>query len=287
MRTFTSILGNSQKLDGGAMFGNAPKALWSKWISSDEHNRIPLNCRALLVQNDNTNILLEAGIGMFFDPKLKDRYGVVEENHVLLNSLAAQNLKHEDIHFVVLSHLHFDHAGGLLSAWQENHIPQLLFPNAKFIVSKKAWERAIDPHTRDRSSFVPHLNHLLEKSERLKIVNTENAKILGDGFSFRYSHGHTPGLLHTMVDMPAGPIIFASDLIPGTAWVHLPVTMGYDRAPEQLVDEKKEILNFAIKNHARLFYTHDHKVALSKIHQEDNGRFVATEMVENAMKVAE
>lgn len=281
------MLGNSQRLDGGAMFGNAPKALWSKWILPDEQNRILLNCRALLVQNDNKNILLETGIGVFFDPKLKDRYGVVERNHVLLDSLVAVGLKHEDIHFVVLSHLHFDHAGGLLSAWEENRIPQLLFPNAKFVISKKAWERALNPHFRDRVSFIPHLNNLLQKSNRLKIVTNQNAKFLGDGFSFRYSDGHTPGLLHTVVDMPHGPIIFASDLIPGTSWVHLPITMGYDRAPEQLIDEKKDLLNFALKNRARLFYTHDHKTALSKIQQEDNGRFIATEMIEKVVKIAE
>ncbi|MFW6087851.1 MAG: MBL fold metallo-hydrolase, partial [Myxococcota bacterium] len=83
MRTISSVLGNSQRLDGGAMFGNAPRALWSRWIQPDDRNRIPLACRAMLVRDGGRNILFEAGIGAFFEPKLADRYGVVEREHVL------------------------------------------------------------------------------------------------------------------------------------------------------------------------------------------------------------
>src|SRR5690242_3106486 len=84
-----SLVGNSQRLDGGAMFGNAPRALWSRWIAPDEQNRIPLACRCLLVKDlDGRNVLFETGIGAFFEPALRERYGVVEERHVLLDALA-------------------------------------------------------------------------------------------------------------------------------------------------------------------------------------------------------
>ena len=92
MRTLTPLLGNSQRLDGGAMFGNVPRAMWSKWLPPDEANRVPLACRCLLVRDTESeegprNILLEAGIGAFFEPKYRERYGVLESEHVLLNSL--------------------------------------------------------------------------------------------------------------------------------------------------------------------------------------------------------
>jgi glyoxylase-like metal-dependent hydrolase (beta-lactamase superfamily II) len=164
-----SILGNSQKLDGGAMFGNAPRALWAKWAPPDEQNRISLACRALLASPLNgRTVLFETGIGAFFEPKLRERYGVVEERHVLLESLRAAGFEHEDIDVVVLSHLHFDHAGGLLAPWREGHAPQLLFPNATYVVSAACWERARDPHPRDRASFIPELPGLLEQSGRLE-----------------------------------------------------------------------------------------------------------------------
>ena len=117
-RLLYSVEGNWQRLDGGAMFGNAPKALWERWADADEHNRIRLSCRCLLIREPSRWILFETGIGAFFEPRLKDRYGIVEAEHVLLENLAALGLSHEDIDVVVLSHLHFDHAGGLLTAWE-------------------------------------------------------------------------------------------------------------------------------------------------------------------------
>ena len=161
-RRLYSILGNSQKLDGGAMFGNAPRALWERWAAPDARNRIDLACRALLIREPNLNILLETGIGASLEPKLKDRYGVQEADHVLLSSLAKIGLSHEDIDVVVLSHLHFDHAGGMLSAWGPKQAHQLLFPNATIIVGSEAWERACTPHPRDKASFIPELQVLLE-----------------------------------------------------------------------------------------------------------------------------
>ena len=142
MRTLTTLTGNSQKLDGGAMFGNAPKALWQRWMPADELNRIDLGCRALLVQEEERNILVETGIGAFFSPELKQRFGVQEDRHVLLDSLAALGLSDADIDIVVLTHLHFDHAGGLLAAWQDDQPPRLLFPHAQFVTGRQQWQRA-------------------------------------------------------------------------------------------------------------------------------------------------
>src|SRR5262245_30289415 len=115
------------------MFGNAPKAMWEKWIPPDDQNRIPLACRALLVRDNDRVILLEAGIGAFFDPMLRTRYGVVEDHHVLLESLAAAGITPEAVDVIVLSHLHFDHAGGVLAAWQDGKTPALVFPRATYV----------------------------------------------------------------------------------------------------------------------------------------------------------
>src|SRR5690242_10988909 len=191
-----SLLGNSQKLDGGAMFGNAPRAMWSKWIAPDEQNRIPLACRCLLATGlDGKNVLFESGIGAFFEPRLRERYGVVEDRHVLLDSLREAGFGHEAIDVVVLSHLHFDHAGGLLAGWREGAAPSLLFPNATYVVSAGCWERARHPHPRDRASFIPELPDLLEGSGRLEIVDGAHSRVLGDAVRFHYSDGHTPGLM--------------------------------------------------------------------------------------------
>jgi glyoxylase-like metal-dependent hydrolase (beta-lactamase superfamily II) len=280
IRRAWSILGNSQRLDGGAMFGNAPRALWSRWITPDEHNRIPLACRCLLIREERPegvrHILCETGIGAFFEPKLRDRFGIQEEEHVLLRELAKIDLEPEDIDIVVLSHLHFDHAGGLLTAWREDQAPQLVFTQAHYIVGQDALERARHPHSRDRASFIPALIPLLEDTGRLEVVSPgQTSAILGQGYRFHQSDGHTPGQLLIEVEGSDGPLVFCGDLIPGTPWVHLPITMGYDRFPELLIEEKERLLNDILNRRGRLFFTHDSAYACAELMRDERGRFRA------------
>jgi len=272
----TAIEGNKQRLDGGAMFGNAPKTVWEKWVKPDAQNRIPLNCRAMLLEINGKKILCETGIGAFFEPKLADRYGVVETTHQLLSNLAKLGTTEAAIDYVILSHLHFDHAGGLLPSWQEqlNGRKDLLFANAKYVVSRSAFERAKKPHPRDKASFIPGLAEQLESSGRLIIVDgSSHSEVFPEILSFFFSDGHTPGHMHTIATSGAKKIVFAGDLVPGRAWVHLPITMGYDRNAEQVIDEKKKFFDKFANDNSWIFYTHDHEVAMSHVRQTETKRY--------------
>lgn len=274
MRTLTTLRGNSQKLDGGAMFGNAPKALWQRWMPADEQNRIDLGCRALLVQEAGRNILIETGIGAFFSPEMKQRFGVQEERHVLLDSLAEVGLSDADIDIVLLTHLHFDHAGGLLAPWEDGQPMRLLFPNAQFVTGRSHWQRARHPHPRDRASFIPELLDLLEGSGRLQLLDQQgHCDLLGPDWRLHWSDGHTPGQLLPEVAMPDGPVVFAGDLIPGAPWVHLPLTMGYDRFPEGLIEEKERLLDSLLARNGRLVFTHDPRIAMGRVARDEHQRY--------------
>ena len=268
-----AVEGNRQRLDGGSMYGNCPRALWQRWSPPDEQNRIDLACRALLIEEPDRRILCETGIGAFLEPRLRERYGVIESGHVLLDSLEALDVPPESIDLVILSHLHFDHAGGLLTAYEQGIAPRLLFPRARFLVSRAAFERARTPTLRDRASFIPELPGLLEASGRLELVQGASSETLGPGYRFRFSGGHTPGLMLTEIETGQGPLLFAGDLAPGRPWLHLPITMGYDRFPEQLVEEKRTLFEELHGRGGMLFFTHDAEVSFVKLVKDEQGRF--------------
>lgn len=282
MLSVSSVLGNSQRLDGGAMFGNAPRAVWQRWCPPDELGRIELSCRCFLVDDGERKILVETGVGAFFEPKLRERFGVLEERHVLLDSLRALGLGPEDIDVVLLSHLHFDHAGGLLTAHSEGSSPELCFPRAEFVVGEVAWERAKAPHVRDRASFIPELASLLEKSGHLQIVDDGalHHPALGKRVMLRASSGHTPGMLIPTLRGKQSTATFCADLIPGVPWVHLPITMGYDRFPEKLIDEKRALFE-ELGLGAWLLFTHDRQVAAGRLGRSGEGKY-EVELAKNA-----
>jgi glyoxylase-like metal-dependent hydrolase (beta-lactamase superfamily II) len=272
----SSVDGNCQWLDGGAMFGNAPRPVWEKWLPPDKLGRIPLACRALLIETDNQRILCETGIGAFFEPKMAERFGVENSNsHMLLENLNRLGLKDSDIDIVILSHLHFDHAGGLLPTFEQISAgnKNLLFSKARYVVGREAWQRAINPHSRDRASFIPGMTEQLESSGRLLIVEKDKDSLLPKNLNFFISHGHTPGQMLTVCKGDQSTVIFAGDLIPGLPWVHLPITMGYDRYPELLIDEKAKLYETAVPENWWVFYTHDPNQVASKIRQDEKGRF--------------
>lgn len=269
-----AIENSSLKLDGGAMFGNAPKELWRRWTACDELNRIPLAARSLLIQTDDgQNILFEAGDGSFFEPPLKKRYGIDSTESHLLANLAALGITENDIDIVVLSHLHFDHACGLIPPYGQVQ-DRLFFPKAQYFTGKRQWQHGMNPPNREKASFIPLLFQLLQDSNRLQFIEDKGIPELPN-VRFHYSDGHTVGLVVSEIAYNNQTIVFTSDLAPGLAWTNVSLSMGYDRYAELIVEEKRKLFEELIDKQPLLFYTHDPSVACAKLLRDSNGKFSA------------
>lgn len=262
------------KLDGGAMFGIIPKPLWSKAIPADDQNRIEMSLRVMLIQTNNRNILVDTGIGDYHGDKFDDRFGVKGDKNPLMSILKNNyGLNAEDITDLFITHLHFDHVGGL---GQDNPDHQGILPNATLHLHRKHYAYALKPTIRDSGSFhSQYFKPLIEAAEKMnKIhwVDGEEGELLRDGddvIKFRCSHGHTPHLMHPYDEK----FIYMADLVPTSFHVPLPWVMGYDISPGITTEDKKRFYDFILQKNLTLIFEHDLHHWGAKIKPKGNGDY--------------
>jgi glyoxylase-like metal-dependent hydrolase (beta-lactamase superfamily II) len=255
-------------LDGGAMFGVVPKSLWTRVYPSNDDNLIPLAMRCLLIVHGNRNILVDNGIGDKQDKKFFSHYFLYGVD-TLEKSLAKHGLTLNDITDVLLTHLHFDHAGGSIrkSATGEGYEPA--FPNADYWISESQWQWATQPNQREKASFLKENIYPIQESWRLKLFST-NFNLI-EGVEIRLFDGHTVGQAIPFITLNNRTIVFMADLIPTSAHIPLPYIMSYDTQPLLTLKEKEEFLNEAAENQYILFFEHDHMVECCTVEKTDKG----------------
>lgn len=271
-RSISTLSSGSRTLDGGVMFGATPRKDWAAVIEPDHENQVQLPSRALLVQQGDKNILVLAGTDALLAP-LPRTCRCQKHTHGLLDSLARHGLGEHDIHAVVLTHLQALVSAELRHAIEDGDTPRLLFPTARYITGRRHWLRALRPHPRDRALFINPILGQLQVSERLELVDETSDDVLGSGWRFHFSDGHTPGQLLPEIDLPGGCVVFAGDLIPGTHWLSLDAGSGFDRNPEGLADEKERLLDHLVAKRGRLVLARDPSVAMIKVMRDRKARY--------------
>jgi glyoxylase-like metal-dependent hydrolase (beta-lactamase superfamily II) len=139
------------RLDGGAMFGVVPKALWEKKAPPDEANRISMTMRPLIVRDGTRTMLIDAGLGDKESAKFYSMYAA-DRARTLDHALAEVGIAPEDVDIVLASHLHFDHAGGF-TVRDKAGVVRPRFPNARYVIRRGEWNDATKPHERNRASY--------------------------------------------------------------------------------------------------------------------------------------
>lgn len=260
------------KLDGGAMFGVVPKNLWTRTNPSDDLNRIDMCTRAMVLKSREKIILIDTGIGYKLSEKLNKIYDVDFSQYTLENSLALLNIRPEDVTDVILTHLHFDHAGGNTTFDEDDRL-KLTFPNAVHHVQKGQYEWAMNPTERDKASFFPHNYKPLEEMNVLNLVSGETK--FDDQITLIPVNGHTRDMQLIKVSDGEKTLLYLADLIPTAGHVPLPFIMGYDLFPLTTLDEKRKMLDQIVDGDWSVFFEHDPYNTLARIGKNEKGFFVS------------
>lgn len=265
------------RLDGGAMYGVVPRVLWSRKAPPDEQNRIALGLNCLLLRGDGRSILVDAGIGDKFDAKERGMYGITRREGELLLQLEDLGVRAEDVTDVILTHLHFDHGGGLTTRRGDEILP--VFPRARHHVQRRNWAWAMEPTERDRASYLKENYAVLEKSGLVNLLDGD-VEIL-PGIHAMGTEGHTTGHQMIRIEGAQGTAVHCGDLIPTSWHLPLPWIMGYDLRPLETLEEKRRLLTRAAEEGWILFFEHDPEPErfAGKVALDGKGRYHLSEAV--------
>jgi len=261
------------KLDGGAMFGVVPKVIWETCCQADEQNRIQLGLNCLLIRARGKNILVDTGLGDKEDAQFRDMFAV-ERIPTLRDSLKIYGLQPEDIHMVINTHLHFDHAGG--NTVRENGAVVSTFPRAKYFVQRGEYEDAARANERTRASY--------RRENFTPIAHVDQWEFLdGDlellpGVSVVITEGHTRRHQSIKVESEGQIAFYLGDLIPTVSHLPLPYIMGYDLYPLQTLETKRWVLDRALQENWLLVFEHDPRVLMGRVRKDVEGKYYLEEV---------
>ena len=255
-------------LDGGAMFGVVPKALWHKTNPADPDNRITLALRPLLINTKNELVLIDTGIGDKCGETFREIYKI-DRAATIDGSLKNLGIVPADIDVVILTHLHFDHTGGsTVKTGPGEYLPH--FPKARTFIQKLEWDAAHHPDPRSRASYLPENYDPLDRPAMLNLIQGTVSAV--DGVRPILTGGHTVGHQAVMIESGGETAIYWGDLIPTASHIRIPYIMGYDLFPLVTMTRKEELLALALKDRWLCVFEHDPNFGMGYLAADAKGR---------------
>jgi glyoxylase-like metal-dependent hydrolase (beta-lactamase superfamily II) len=259
--------GGRFELDGGAMFGVVPKALWSKKYPANEDNTISMVAWPLLIKTPDSLVLIETGLGNKLTEKQKQIFRVKEEWNVI-GDLETLGIKREDIDHVILTHYDFDHAGGVVMKDEKSGEYSLTFPRAKHVIQAKEWEDVINPNIRSINTYWPINNELLRGSPNLELLAGDGEIV--KGIKVIHAGGHTRGYQIVTVESQGQTAVYLCDLLPTHAHFNPLWIMAYDNFPLESIQKKESLEKEYIGSKAWFAFYHDPFVLACKFDEKGN-----------------
>jgi glyoxylase-like metal-dependent hydrolase (beta-lactamase superfamily II) len=256
------------RLDGGAMFGVVPKVLWEKCCPADDRNRIALSLTCLLIRAHGKNILVDTGLGGKTDRRFQEMFSV-ERSPTLTASLQQHGLAPDDIHLVINTHLHFDHAGGNTVGSNGDLRPS--FPRARYVVQRGEYDDAVSANERTRASYRPENIMPLTQTRHWELVDGETELV--PGVSVMVTAGHTRYHQSIKIESEGQTALFLGDVIPTVSHLPLPYIMGYDLYPIQTLETKRWLLQRACEQRWLLVFEHDPQVQMGYVQKDVEGKY--------------
>jgi glyoxylase-like metal-dependent hydrolase (beta-lactamase superfamily II) len=258
--------GGRLELDGGAMFGVVPKALWSKKYPVNDDNTIPMVAWPLLIKTPSSCVLVETGLGNKLTEKQKKIFKVSEEGG-LLDELRGLGIGREDIDYVILTHYDFDHAGGVVMKENSGAL-SLTFPKAKHIVQKREWEDVLNPNTRSINTFWPINYEVLKESRNLELIDGDTEVV--EGIRVILAGGHNRGFQIIKIESGSDRALHLVDLLPTHAHFNPLWIMAYDNFPLESIAMKDLWERRGIEENAWFTFYHDPFVLACKFDEKGN-----------------
>lgn len=254
------------KLDGGAMFGVVPKALWNKTNPANEMNRIQLGLHCLLIKSGAELILVDTGVGGGYDEKFLNIFEIDQSAGNLIQNLQNFGFEPEDITKVILTHLHFDHAGGNCTESASGEWIAT-FPNATYYFQSGELEYAKSPDPRSSASYMARNWRPLEKNGQLQLLHGDEE--ICPGVSVAVTGGHTEFHQIVKIKSQGKTACFLADLAPTNSHIKTPYVMGYDLFPKVTMEQKERVLKQALQENWLLLFEHAPFTKAAHLNEEE------------------